>query len=266
MQSKDAADKVDLFVVSLLNARNKAIAEAVERLKKAATVLTLKSRIIHLANFSIEANEPLALNENYQQLTLLEFVSGQLNEDVLIFMGLACIEIDVDFLNRVRLNTLKRRQVFFPIPFSEFMPSLIYPLNQSRPDTVVINKMIGHFDMASFAYSSFYNQDFMETRRQFLAMRSSKSAQLKGLQPPPSVYEIFTANSRLHVFRGTDQSLKCRWHVTQHCEAQTDRQLCHSQRQFGTGTKAQLATYLIQNYQVFFNNTLSKKKNEAVIN
>ncbi len=252
VKNKDTADKIDLFVVSLSTAKAKLVAEAVDRIKKSAVASGTKANVLHAANFSVDAKSPLDLNENHRQLALLEFVSGQLEEDALVFVGSPCIEIDAEFLNRVRLNTLKGRQVFFPIPFSEFMPSLIYPHNQTRPDTVVINKMIGHFDTASFAFSSFYNGDFMESRRLYLTKRHS--AQPKVFKLPPSVYDMFTANTRLHLLRATDQSFKCRWHVTQHCEAQTDKELCLSQRQLGTGTKAQLATYLIQNYKTFFGN------------
>ena len=46
------------------------------------------------------------------------------------------MEIKSDYFNRVRMNTIQSRQVFCPIPFTEFHPAIIY--GDKRPPASMV--------------------------------------------------------------------------------------------------------------------------------
>lgn len=256
LRVKETSYKLNLFLVFLTDPKRDKIQADVNyrSIEKKIAVLTKKynslasskSRIIH-TKLELK-NSSLYYNENYQQMTTIEFLSSQLSQDALIFMSTPCIEIDSEFLNRLRLNTIKSNQVFVPIPFNEFMPSLVYPANEPQPERVVINKFFGYFSTAAFNFVSFYNSDFIDSRAKFL-QKESRSMMTTGL------HGIFALNKDLHVLRATDQSFKCRWSLTEHCQMQTsaeERELCVDKRELGLGTKSQLASHLINRNEVFF--------------
>ncbi len=153
-----------------------------------------------------------------------------------------CVELESEFLNRVRLNTIRGRQAFFPIPFSEYAPSLVYPSNQPQPSSIVINKNVGYFNTASFEFASFYNADLK------LVLKDRNQPLRRDL------YELFSARKEFHVFRATDQAFRCRWRMVENCDKQTMemKEECKMQRELGLGTKGQLASFFINNYNEFF--------------
>lgn len=108
------------------------------------------------------------LNSGYRKLSIIEQISDKIPSNELIFIGSSCMEIKQDFLNRVRLNTIRGTQVFFPVPFSEYSPAIV---NVSPFQEIDINKNIGHFDPMSFEFVGFFNSDFKTTRNKFMFSR-----------------------------------------------------------------------------------------------
>jgi len=132
--------------------------------------------------------------------------------------------------------------VFFPIPFSEYSPSIVYPSNQPQPSSIVINKNVGYFNTASFTFASFYNADLTSVLNE-----QNKSSYR-------DLYELFSRHKEFHILRATDQAFRCRWQIIEHCYEQPMemREECKMQRDLGLGTKGQLASFFINNYNQLF--------------
>jgi len=58
------------------------------------------------------------------------------------------------------MNTVKEKQVFSPIPFTEFNPLIVYNEELPRPKELDINKNYGHYDVTDKYHVSFYVQDY----------------------------------------------------------------------------------------------------------
>ena len=74
------------------------------------------------------------------------------------------MNLRVEFLKRVRLNTIQGHQVFFPIPFVAYSP-LVHSDKMSDTleqtlRTLDITRSQGYFDNDFFTVCSFYNEDY----------------------------------------------------------------------------------------------------------
>ncbi|XP_044764100.1 chondroitin sulfate glucuronyltransferase [Coccinella septempunctata] len=69
--------------------------------------------------------------------------------------------ITKEFLNRVRMNTIEKFQVFSPIPFRQYNPKA------SEYSKFEVNKNAGHFDREEYKYISFYGRDYVEARKKY---------------------------------------------------------------------------------------------------
>lgn len=112
-------------------------------------------------------NMTLYFNDGYRKLTMMEQITSNLPTSGLIFIGSPCMDIKFELLNRVRLNTIKSTQVFFPIPFAQYLPT-ISNSSSTTNDEIEINKNFGYFDSLSYEFSSFYNADFQSSRNEFI--------------------------------------------------------------------------------------------------
>jgi hypothetical protein len=273
---KEVAEKLKLYVVYVVNnAENQNtthttwtfIGDRITELTRRYSSLLKTSTQIEKMRLPLDQ----AASDGYRQLAVIEHVSPNVSIDGLILMASACVELKSEFLNRVRLNTIKNSQVFFPIPFSEYMPSIVYPAanrTTTSPDEIEINKFYGYFNTYTFDFVSFYNSDYMFTRASYLQKRIEGLGQLKsGSQINAhlenyldDVYELFRTNENIHILRATDQALKCRWHLQASCESEKrsedERNRCRRQLETGFGTKAQLAVHLMKNFD-----KISKKAN-----
>ena len=81
-------------------------------------------------------------NKNYFQglvpsdLELMDLVTQKLDNKTIILLGSPDMEIKSDYFNRVRMNTIQSRQVFCPIPFTEYHPAIIY--GDKRPPSAMV--------------------------------------------------------------------------------------------------------------------------------
>lgn len=265
LEIKEIAEKLNLIVVYLMNDAltlgEKEIYNFIqfkirELSQKYSSLVETTSRIIEIN--VLVSNFNLYHSESYKQMLVIEYVSKTINQDGLILMALPCVEFKSEFLNRVRLSTIKKNQVFIPIPFSEYMPSVIYPSNMTYfPSEVEINKNIGYFNTFTFDFVSFYNSDYKESRNMFiskngLSLPNNNTDLIKLYDYGLDLYELFNQNKNLNILRATDQALKCRWFLMKNCEmprvSEEEKQRCFRQRENSLGTKSQLAIHLIKNF------------------
>ena len=75
----------------------------------------------------------------------------------LVFLGTTDMELKLDFLNRVRMNTLSDRQIFCPVPFVSFHPKVVQWISRS------MRKQTGnHFELQNRKYVSFFASDYLK--------------------------------------------------------------------------------------------------------
>ena len=81
-------------------------------------------------------------------------------DDLLFF-----IDVDMVFqsstLQRIRANTIRGKQVYFPIVFSEFDPRVVYNMNSS-PNHFHIDENSGFWRQFGFGITSVYKSDFVK--------------------------------------------------------------------------------------------------------
>ena len=255
LKDKETAERLSLFIVYLeLNNFEK---EFFSKLNSKVSSLNRKYSITIAEGFmKLNSSNEYYLSESYRQLSVAEYVSTRLSDDALILLASTCAEMDAEFLNRVRLNTIQNSQVFFPIAFSEFMPNIIYPAAAAHPDKINLNKMTGYYNTYSFQFVSFYNSDYIKSRAKFVLENLNESQLLNNnidlANHETDLYRIFVANTNLHLMRATDQDFKCRWDLIKNCDKQRtneEQELCRYQKEQGLGTKAQLAMFLINNHE-----------------
>lgn len=117
---KEVAEKVNLFVIYLTsNSQSESDKEIFSFINENIKELTKKySSLIKTTSRILESkvqitNETMYHSESYRQIVVMENISRNISSDGIILMALPCVEIKSEFLNRVRLNTIKGQQVFF---------------------------------------------------------------------------------------------------------------------------------------------------------
>lgn len=265
---KEQVERINLFVVYLTTstidndyctAHIKSIIQELIQ-KKYSSLMSTSTRIIE-TEIKIK-NEHLMKSESYKQLIVIETLSKRLPNEALILYVSFCVELQPEFLNRVRLNTVLNSQVFFPIPFSAYAPNIVYP-TKPFPSDIEINKNNGYFNKDSYQFVSFYNLDFILTRDSYLKQKnlSLNSSSFNLADKVDDLYDLFSTNTNLNLLRATDQSLKCRWSIDNlDCNAldkinyRDEMNRCLNQKINGMGTKSELAMHLMKNYDKIFDN------------
>lgn len=79
-------------------------------------------------------------------------------------------EVSVEFLNRVRMNTIQNVQIFSPIPFRQYNPKVT---QIAKPE---VNKNAGHFDREEFRFLSFHSKDYVNGNLNTLSANSMSVA------------------------------------------------------------------------------------------
>lgn len=141
----------------------------------------------------------------FSETEIIDSLQSEFTTDALIFMTTVNMEMSVDdtnqFLERVRINTIKQKQVFFPIGFQQYRPNLIYE-KRPFPSNVRIGQKLGFWNTRSVEHASFYLSDYIAARK----VLTSK---------PINIFSMFVANKKLHVFRAIEPNLKLQWrHMT----------------------------------------------------
>uniref|UniRef100_A0A914VMI8 Hexosyltransferase n=1 Tax=Plectus sambesii TaxID=2011161 RepID=A0A914VMI8_9BILA len=178
------------------------------------------------------------------------------------------VEVQREFMDRVRINTIRDYQVFFPISFVEYNPKVVgrqtvEPLpaggGDAKPGGIVVDKNsnfaekmrqsyssqirplevhkdVGHFDMNDFSIASFYGADYARLRDKLV----------KGERAVADLAGIFVGD--LHVMRATEPAVRIRYHdkICNPGLTEDDYSRCLVSRREGLASKAQLANLLFK--------------------
>ncbi|PWA31198.1 hypothetical protein CCH79_00002937 [Gambusia affinis] len=180
------------------------------------------------------------------QIKFMDIISKKHPVDTLFFLAHINTNINGEFLNRCRMNSINNWQVFFPIHFQEYNPDVSYH-NQQPPATVDLVKDAGHFDRRSFDEACFYNSDYMATRSRMVADVQENEDILESLD----IYDVFVKYSGLHVFRAVEPALHQQYRY-QSCNPKLSEDIYHrciQSNMEGLGSRSQLAMLLFEQEQ-----------------
>ncbi|NXX77346.1 CHPF2 glucuronyltransferase, partial [Urocolius indicus] len=155
------------------------------------------------------------------QVKLMDIVSKKHPVDTLFFLASVWTEINMEFLNRCRMNTISNWQVFFPVHFQEFNPALVYRGEQTASSGTDFLRD-GHFDRHSFAEACFYNSDYMTARTKLAADILDQDEVLESME----VFDVFLHYSGLHLFRAVEPGLVQKY-ALRSCNPRLSEELYH---------------------------------------
>lgn len=174
-------------------------------------------------------------NTERSEISVVDFISHDLQGSDLVSLCTVAMEMNLDYLNRVRMNTIQNTQVFFPISFWQYKQNLVYS-RKPYPPGVELGQTYGHFDTHSYEHSSFYLSDFTSLRRHL------QPSEVQNTQ----LVDLFLKSQKLHIFRGAEPSLRVRWHLL-NCESlsSNDAQAqCDVRRSESLASRSQLAKHV----------------------
>ncbi|XP_054721269.1 chondroitin sulfate synthase 2-like [Uloborus diversus] len=186
---------------------------------------------------------------------ILDLVSRKLSTESLLLLCHVGMEVRSDYINRVRMNTILKAQVFFPIPFRQYHPSLAYK-HITLPDNVEVKKDLGHFDSESYEHASFYLSDYLSVRKQLESVipviKSDKD--LKNAHLYNQRYDLFEMflQSKLHMMRAVEPDLRIRFKFDA-CDFESNigtYQECLQNREENLGTKSQMAAAVLSHAEL----------------
>jgi len=174
------------------------------------------------------------------QLRILDVIvrTKKFSVDSLFFLMSPHSNVNVELLNRCRMNAISGWQAYFPVPFTQYNKDV----SPEVKEEIEVKSAAGHFDIYSFDETCFYNTDYMSARSK-LATNSEKTPDTTD---SIDLYELFLENSELHVFRAIEPALRRRWYLRQ-CYARAGPQhlaRCERSNAEGLGTRTQLAMKL----------------------
>ncbi|XP_076758265.1 chondroitin polymerizing factor isoform X2 [Xylocopa sonorina] len=228
-----------------------------EKYKKQQSKVTWLS--IRLPNIVTAVEPNQLLNIAVTDLCVRKF-----SPDGLILFVETGMQLRLDYLNRVRMNTINQYQVFSPIPFVEYHPDVVHMNDVKQVDTD-INRNHGRYDEYNFNSIAFYVRDYNIMRRTVEAsipiIHSDKDIPsiLKLSQdiPVTSLFEMFVSFSNLHVLRAVEPALKVKYKNIDCTNTSSNMyKICTSSKNLHLGRRSQLAR-LILDYQTYKNNLLA---------
>ncbi|KAI1299330.1 Chondroitin sulfate synthase 2 [Halotydeus destructor] len=213
------------------------------------TVNMLARRYAATANISvISVQSSLG---HISQLAYLDLTVGQvMANDTLILHVQPAAQISFDFLNRVRMNTISGRQVFFPVPFVEYQIASENEESREMPLLVATSK--GYFDDRTFNYFSFYSHDYLKIRQEYGPNFVSHEAEIIAEHIVSSsawdAAKLFveSVQSRINILRITEPGLTERFFKkSSNCQSSESGTkaiaACLHRMQHSIGLKSQLA-------------------------
>uniref|UniRef100_A0A0N5CFS8 Hexosyltransferase n=1 Tax=Strongyloides papillosus TaxID=174720 RepID=A0A0N5CFS8_STREA len=115
---------------------------------------------------TIDVNEIEMGNRNFSRGVALTIGANELSDDSLIFFSDVDMVFDQNTLHRVRMNTIRGAQVYFPIVFSQFSPQtwskrdISYNANINNTNHYVYDNHRGYFRHFGYGLVSIYKSDF----------------------------------------------------------------------------------------------------------
>lgn len=143
--------------------------------------------------------------KNYvSDINVMDLMLAEFQTDALVLMNTVNMEfaneLTGQYLNRVRMNTIKGKQVFFPMGFWQYKPNLIYN-KKPYPSSVELGQRLGLFSTNSFEHCSFYTSDY-RTARKILTPEQVRTG---------TIFSMFISYQNFHIFRAVEPNLKLRW-------------------------------------------------------
>uniref|UniRef100_A0A0B6ZGM6 Hexosyltransferase n=1 Tax=Arion vulgaris TaxID=1028688 RepID=A0A0B6ZGM6_9EUPU len=168
---------------------------------------------------------------------LIDLVSNRFEDDALMFTCTIGMQLNIELLNRIRINTIPGWQVFFPVGFWQYKPNIIYE-KQPFPTDIEFSSKTGHYDVLSYEHGSFYNSDYKEARK---FMTESELSNY-------DIYEMFVRHGKVHVFRAVEPEFK---HYYMHLECPSSSPVnmyerCVERKSLNLATRSQLAKRIFQ--------------------
>ncbi|XP_050579390.1 chondroitin sulfate synthase 2 isoform X2 [Bombus affinis] len=223
--------------------------------KQQSKITWLSVRLPNIVT-SIEANQLL-------NIAITDLCIRKFSPESLILLVETGIQLRLDYLNRIRMNTINQYQVFSPIPFMEYHPDIAHMNDIKQADTD-INRNHGRYDEYNFNNIAFYVRDYNTMRKTTEAsipiIHSDRdiSSMLNLSQniPDTSLYEMFVSFSNLHILRAIEPALKVRYKNVD-CFDTTDNvsNFCTRSKNHHLGRRNQLAR-LILDYETYKNSLL----------
>ncbi|KAM3849953.1 chondroitin sulfate synthase 3-like [Diretmus argenteus] len=163
----------------------------------------------------------------------LELGSSQLDNATLLFFCDVDLIFNGDALQRCRDNTIRGRQVYFPVVFSQYDPKVVYAGNRPEENTFVFTKKSGFWRDYGFGIACVFKSDLIT------AGGFDTSIEGWGLED----VDLFTKviNSGLKVFRSQEPGMVHMYHPV-HC----DSSLQHKQHKMCLGSKASTYASVVQ--------------------
>lgn len=188
-------------------------------------------------------------------ISILDYFQSKLRTNSLIFVTNPYVDIDVDFLNRVRLNVIENTQIFFPIAFYQYHPEIIartHPVTNNS--TIELHKSHGWFNSYAFDHFGLYMSDYLHLKK----ILSSQNI----FNTTVDLYDLFVQHTDLHMLRAPDQSVRVHYRSIK-CDMinpsnSKEYQRCLAQREKGLASRSQLAMTIVEHEQT----NKSTKKNK----
>jgi len=185
--------------------------------------------------------------ELISQLKVMDIEAKKLPTDALLFITSPAANINFEFLNRCRMNTIKGWQAFFPIPFSQYNPKILYK-DSAPPDQIEIKPNFGHFDIYSFDEVCIFNSDYINARALLLESINAHETQISMMEAVDTmdIYDVLIKYSQLHIFRAVEPQLTRRY-SHRSCTLKNGEdiyQRCMRSNAEGLASRAQLAMEL----------------------
>ncbi|KAL7641451.1 UNVERIFIED_CONTAM: hypothetical protein RMT77_007322 [Armadillidium vulgare] len=196
-------------------------------------------------------------NEKPSNFALIDLSLKKFSNDSLILIIDVSSIFQPDFINRVRMNTIRGWQIFSPIPFILYHPDLVEDSKSYSKKEIKTKN--GHFDKYYFDAISFYADDYMKARqliwRNVPLFRSEKNLKNDRKSYNITVYEMFVQNASLHVLRGVEPSIVLPYEPIQ-CSAEYTSNvsevdsLCEKRQIYSFGQRNVLSNLIYEYYQV----------------
>ncbi|XP_046421702.1 chondroitin sulfate synthase 2 [Neodiprion fabricii] len=190
------------------------------------------------------------------KIAVTDLVVRKFSPESLILFVETEMELKVDYLNRVRMNTISQWQVFSPMPFVEYHPDIAYSESKAKENELDINRNYGRYDEYNFNHVAFYAKDYTSIRKLAESIIPPVRADrdiATVLKPSEqnlinSVFELFILFGDLHPFRALEPALKIRYKEMNCRGTQSDVTHidCMKARSLNLGNRGQLAKLILQ--------------------
>ncbi|KAG7201076.1 hypothetical protein KM043_017619 [Ampulex compressa] len=253
--------KTFLMLVLLYNtdSPSKGKEDSFYKIKKQALMLTarykkIQSKVTWLS-IRLPANITSVDLEPTLKIAVTDLCARKFSPHSLLHFLETRTRLRMEYLNRVRMNTINQYQIYSPIPFVEFHPDIIYT-NIVHNEELDVSRNYGRYDEQNYNNIAFYVRDYITMRRTVEASLPMAHTDkdipslltLSQALPLRSVLEMFLSFSELHVLRAAEPALKIRYKLQQ-CSKECNKEIyeaCIKSKSVHLGRRGQLAKLLLE--------------------